>query len=130
MPSGGVVGPKAKQKRCEGSRTDGLPCGSFALRGGAYCLAHSPDQAETAQAARSKGAAAANKRTRANTPDQLDKLNEMVVLGVLSGKIPPSTANAFFKGVGAQQRLHADTILLRRIVALERRARELDHRHE
>jgi hypothetical protein len=122
------VNAKAAQKKCAALRTDGLPCGSFALRGGEYCLVHEPAQAENAAAARSKGAQSANKRTRANTPDALAKLNEMVVLGVLSGKIPPSTANAFFKGVVAQMRLYADTILLRRIIALESRARDQDRR--
>lgn len=109
MPSGALPTTKAKQQKCTALRSDGAPCGSFALRDSSLCLVHSPDQAETAQAARSNGAATANRRTRANTPDQLAKLNEMVVLGVLSGKIPRSTANAFFKGVVAQMGLHADT---------------------
>lgn len=126
MPSDGAAGTRSKQPKCTALRSDGLPCGSFAVRGSSLCLVHNPEQSEAVSAARSKGAAAANKRTRASTPEQLARLNEMVVLGVLSGKIPPSTASAFFKGVTAQLRLHTDTVLVRRIEALERRAREKD----
>ena len=105
MPSDGVAGTRAKQPKCTALRSDGLPCGSFAVRGSERCLAHDPDQTEAATAARSKGATAANKRTRASTPEQLARLNEMVVLGVLAGKIRRTPRRHFSEGAAVQLRL-------------------------
>lgn len=126
MPSEGVPGTRSRQPKCVSLRTDGLPCRGFARRGTELCLAHSPDQAEAASAARSKGAAAANTRPRADTPRAMARLNEQVLMGVLSGRIAPPVATAWFKGISTQQKLHSDTVVLARLEALEARARAQD----
>jgi hypothetical protein len=63
--------------RCRGVKPDGSACAvSWGLSLDGWCLAHDPQRADQAQAARTRGAEVANeqrraKKIRAATPDQL-----------------------------------------------------------
>lgn len=58
-----------KQERCKGKNRDGAPCGSWAVNGSEFCIAHDPPSAGRIAAARRKGGAARHGREIGATGD-------------------------------------------------------------
>jgi hypothetical protein len=91
-------------KRCTAVRADGEPCRGWAVRGHPTCIAHNPELADVAQAARRKGGRNANHRLAhlpATGPDlPLATLDDVVAaLGCLfnetrKGLVDPKLSNA------------------------------------
>jgi hypothetical protein len=105
-----------------------VACRSFALPGGDACLAHDPDRAETARAARSRGAVHANKlraingrRSRLETVPSLVAFTGRLIQDVMDGTTPAEIGRVVLYGISIQRHLVEVGELEQRVAALERR---------
>ena len=111
---------------CRARRNDGEPCRGPSLPTSEFCWSHDEDRAEEMTAARSRGAAKANKlrslegrRLRLDNPKALVRFVSDVVQDTLNGKVPPDVARTALYGCSIQRQLLETSELERRLAALE-----------
>ncbi len=117
-----------EQPRCQATRKDGAPCGSFALPGRPWCFAHDPERTQERQAARAKGSLRAGqmrklrgKRARLDTVPGLVRFVAQVIQDALDGTIDVGAARMALYGASIQKQLLETSDLERRIATLEQR---------
>jgi hypothetical protein len=110
---------------CAASRSDGAPCGAFALASG-FCAVHDPDRRELAREARAKGARRANrlrsirgKRAKLDTAVGLVRFTSGVIHDALEGELDKDLARVVLYGVSIQRQLVETGELEKRLAALE-----------
>ena len=84
---------------CQGTRSDGQPCGSPIVSDSGFCFSHDPEKAEDATKARRRGghASSAISRTRRLAPAALRDVYstlERALSEVHSGELSPARASA------------------------------------
>lgn len=120
------------RRTCSAIKTDGAPCGSWAVTGSVFCVVHDPAHAATVAAARQRGGRARHGRnigsTGTSAPVTLRELADVLVLlervctdlyelenSVARGRALVSLAGVFVDS-------YKVTELERRLLALELRA--------
>jgi hypothetical protein len=111
---------------CTGTTKSGKPCRSFALPGRTLCVAHDPQYAAAAEAARRKGGTTAMKlkvlqgrRQRLDTPRALTRFLGDVMLDLLAGKVEVDVARTLAYCASVQKGLIEVAELEARLAALE-----------
>ena len=121
--------------RCAGRQRDGRQCGAPPMKGGSFCLWHSPDHEEEANEARRLGGlrrkrektvAGAYEVTGLSTVEDLRRLLEIAVLDTLGLDNSLARARVIIAAVGAAAKLMEIGELQARITALEAAQRRHD----
>lgn len=122
-----TLSPTSKQA-CGALRRDGKPCKAYALAGRPFCLAHDPEAAEVAQAARVAGGQARQRPAPAE-PVKLGSIAEQ--LAAIETTVDRVRAGKETLGV-ARLVLYAVSLArpLVELGELEERLRRLEERHE
>lgn len=112
---------------CTGTTKSGKPCRSFALPGRDRCVAHDPQYADAAEAARRKGGTTAMKlkllqgrRARLDTARSLTRFLGDVMLDLLAGKVEVDVARTLAQCCSVQKGLIEVAELERQVGELER----------
>ena len=112
---------------CTGTTKRGKPCRSFALPGRSLCVAHDPQYAATAEAARRKGGTTAMKlkvlqgrRQRLDTARSLTRFLGDVMLDLLAGRVEVDVARTLAYCASVQKSLVETAELEKQVAELER----------
>jgi hypothetical protein len=130
-PGGGAErssdGATAKQE-CGAQTKRGVPCRSFALPNGQFCLSHDPDRQGTVREARARGGAAASKlralqgrRAKLESPTALVRFTGKLIQDVLDQTTAVDVGRAVLYGISIQRQLVESGDLEKRLSALEAR---------
>ena len=114
---------------CTGTTKSGRPCRSFALPGRTLCVAHDPQYAAQADAARRKGGTTAMKlkvlqgrRQRLDSARSLGRFLGDVMLDLLAGRVEVDVARTLAYCCSVQRQMVETASLEARLAALEARA--------
>lgn len=124
-------GGEAGQSRCQATAKHGGACGSFALPGRPWCIAHDPDRLEQRTAARAKGGAVASKlrmlrgrRARLDTVAGLVPFTASLLHDVLEGRVSTDIGRTVFYGLSIQVKHIELAQVIPRLQQLEARIEE------
>lgn len=121
-----TTGDAADRSPCAATAQHGGRCGSWALPGSAYCVAHDPARARDQRAARAKGGAAASKlrairgqRARLDTPASLAGFLAGLVHRIVEGELTPDVGRVAIYGLATLRQVLETGELEKRLAALE-----------
>src|SRR5215213_1427695 len=112
---------------CTGTTKSGKPCRSFALPGREQCVAHDPEYADRAEAARRKGGTTAmrlkllqGRRARLDTARSLTRFLSDVMVDLLAGRVEVDVARTLAYCASVQKGLVETAELEKQVAELER----------
>ena len=115
--------------RCKALTRSGKPCGAHPMRGEQWCYQHHPDYAEEARANRLRAARMPKPRAKQGpppaehsaleTPEDIRKVIEATIGGLLRGTLDRGRANAILVGCGVALKAVDLATFEKRLAALE-----------